>query len=40
MNMCWNGQGIIVLVLGLKSFEIGIEYVSHLWTLECTLIGN
>jgi hypothetical protein len=40
MNMCWNGQGTTVLVLGLRSFEIGIEDANHLSTLECALVGN
>jgi hypothetical protein len=40
MNICWNGQGTMVLVLGLRSFEIVIEYASHLSTLECALVGN
>jgi hypothetical protein len=40
MNKWWNCQGTMVLVLGLRSFEIGIEYANHLSTLECALVGN
>jgi hypothetical protein len=40
MNMCWNGHGTMVLVLGLSSFEIEIEYASDLSTLESALVGN